>query len=61
MLWLIKYKTELNYCSLLCINLVCILWGPTTAMNTVLAIIADGGQATVVIGREAVEISYFLL
>jgi hypothetical protein len=30
-------------------------------MNAVLAIIADGGQAIVVIDREAVEINYFLL
>jgi hypothetical protein len=29
-------------------------------MNAVLAIIADGGQAIVVIDREAVEINYFL-
>jgi hypothetical protein len=30
-------------------------------MNAVLAIIANGGQAIVVIDREAVEINYFLL
>jgi hypothetical protein len=30
-------------------------------MNAILAIIADGGQAIVVIDREAVEINYFLL
>jgi hypothetical protein len=30
-------------------------------MNAVLAIIADSGQAVVVIDREAVEINYFLL
>ncbi len=30
-------------------------------MNAILAIIADGGQAIVVINREAVEINYFLL
>jgi hypothetical protein len=30
-------------------------------MNAVLAIIAGGGQAIVVIDREAVEINYFLL
>ena len=30
-------------------------------MNAVLAIYADGGQAIVVIDREAVEINYFLL
>jgi hypothetical protein len=30
-------------------------------MNAVLAIIADGGQAIIVIDREAVEINYFLL
>jgi hypothetical protein len=30
-------------------------------MNAVLAIIANGGQAIVVINREAVEINYFLL
>ena len=29
--------------------------GPPTAMNAVLAIIANGGQAIVVIDREAVE------
>ena len=31
--------------------------GPPTAMNAVLAIIADGGRAIVVIYREAVEIN----
>jgi hypothetical protein len=30
-------------------------------MNAVLAIIADGGRAIVVIYREGVEINYFLL
>jgi hypothetical protein len=30
-------------------------------MNAVLAIITNGGQAIVVIDREAVEINYFLL
>jgi hypothetical protein len=30
-------------------------------MNAVLAIIADGGQAIIVINREAVKINYFLL
>ncbi len=35
--------------------------GPPTSMNAVLAIIADGGRAIVVIDREAVEINYFLL
>jgi hypothetical protein len=30
-------------------------------MNAILAIIANGGQAIVVIDREAVEINYFLL
>jgi hypothetical protein len=30
-------------------------------MNAVLAIIANGGQAILVINREAVEINYFLL
>jgi hypothetical protein len=30
-------------------------------MNAVLAIIADGGQAIIVIDREGVEINYFLL
>jgi hypothetical protein len=30
-------------------------------MNAVLAIIADGGQAIVVIYREGAEINYFLL
>jgi len=30
-------------------------------MNAVLAIIADGGQAIIVIDREGVEIKYFLL
>jgi hypothetical protein len=34
---------------------------PLTAMNAVLAIIADGGQAIVVIYREAVEINQFLI
>ena len=31
------------------------------AINAVLAIIADGGRAIVVIFREGVEINYFLL
>jgi hypothetical protein len=31
--------------------------GPPTAMNAVLAIIANGGQGIVVIYREAVEIN----
>ena len=31
--------------------------GPPTAMNAILAIIADGGQAIVVIYREAVELN----
>jgi hypothetical protein len=30
-------------------------------MNAVLAIIAAGGQAIIVINREAVEINYFLV
>jgi hypothetical protein len=30
-------------------------------MNAVLAIIADGGRAIIVIDREEVEINYFLL
>jgi hypothetical protein len=30
-------------------------------MNAVLAIIADGGRAIIVIDREGVEIKYFLL
>jgi hypothetical protein len=30
-------------------------------MNAVLAIIADGRQATIIIDREGVEINYFLL
>ncbi len=30
-------------------------------MNAVLVIIADGGQANIVIGREAVDINNFLL
>ena len=30
-------------------------------MNAVLAIIADGGRAIIVINREAVEINYFLV
>ena len=30
-------------------------------MNAVLAIIADGGRAMIVIDREGVEINYFLL
>jgi hypothetical protein len=34
---------------------------PPTAMNVVLAIIANGGQAIIVIDREGVEINYFLL
>jgi hypothetical protein len=35
--------------------------GKPTAINAVLAIIADGWQAIVVIYREGVEINYFLL
>jgi hypothetical protein len=35
--------------------------GPPTAINAVLAIIAGGGRAIVVIYREGVEINYFLL
>ena len=31
------------------------------AMNAILAIIADGGRAIIVIDREGVEINYFLL
>ena len=34
--------------------------GPPTAINAVLAIIADGGRAIVVIYKEGVEINYFL-
>ena len=49
------------YCLLLSNNLVCILWWLLTAMSAVLAIIADGGQAIVVIDREAVVINCFLL
>jgi hypothetical protein len=30
-------------------------------MDAVLAIIADGGRAIIVINREAVEINYFLI
>jgi len=30
-------------------------------MNAILAIIADGGRAIIVIDREGVEINYFLL
>ena len=35
--------------------------GPPTAMNAVLAIIADDGRSIIVIDREAVEIKYILL
>ena len=35
--------------------------GPPTAMNAVLAIIANGGWAIVVIYREGVEINKFLI
>jgi hypothetical protein len=37
---------------------MCILYygGPPTSMNAVLAIIAEGGQAIILIDREAVEI-----
>ena len=59
MVWSIKNEAELPYCLLLYISLVCILWWP--AINAVLAIIADGGRAIVVIYREGVEINYFLL
>jgi hypothetical protein len=31
------------------------------AINAILAIIANGGQAIIVIDREGVEINYFLL
>jgi hypothetical protein len=31
------------------------------AINVILAIIANGGQAIIVIDREGVEINYFLL
>jgi hypothetical protein len=34
---------------------------PLTAMNAVLAIIADGKQAIIVIDREGVEINYLFL
>ena len=45
MLWLIKNKAEVYYCSLLCIDLVHIYGGPMTAMNAILAIIADSGRS----------------
>ncbi len=35
--------------------------GPPTAMNAILAIIANGERAIIVINREAVQINYFLL
>jgi hypothetical protein len=35
--------------------------GPLTAINAVLAIINDGGQAIVVISIEGVEINYLLV
>ena len=35
--------------------------GPPTAINAVLAFIADGGRVVVVIYREGVEINYVLL
>jgi hypothetical protein len=35
--------------------------GPPTAMNAILAIIADGKQAIIVINIEAIQINYFLL
>jgi hypothetical protein len=35
--------------------------GPPLAINAVLAIIAGGGRAIVVIYREGAEINYFLL
>jgi hypothetical protein len=35
--------------------------GPPTAINAVLAFIANGGRAIVVIYREGVGINYFLL
>ena len=34
---------------------------PPTAMNAVLAFIADGGRAIIVIDRKRLEINYFLL
>jgi hypothetical protein len=48
---LLKIKWS-YYCLFLCVNLVFIYHdGPPTAMIAVLAIIADGGQAIVVIYR----------
>ena len=35
--------------------------GPPTEMNAILAIIADGEQAIIVINIEAIQINYFLL
>ncbi len=57
MLWPILNKSELFYYSLLCINVVSIYGGSPTAMNAVLAIIADGRRAIVVIYREEEEIN----
>ena len=62
MLWPVKNKSKLYHCSLLCINLISILRRPAdpTAINAVLAIIADGGRAIVVIDIEPVEIFFSL-
>ena len=64
MIWSIKYKAELKYCSLLYCVLIQFVYygGMPTAMNAILAIIADGGRVTtIVIDREAGEINYSLL
>ena len=55
----LKIKPRYYCSSLLCVNLVCILWWFLTEMSAVLAIIANDGQAIVVIDREAVVINYF--
>jgi hypothetical protein len=65
MLWLIQNKGKIkrSYNIVRYYVLIKLVYhgGPPTSMNAVLAIIANGGRAIVVIDREAVEINYFLL
>ena len=58
-----RLKIKPSYNIVCCYVLIKFIYydGPPTAMNAVLAIIANGGQAIVVIDREALEINYFLL
>ncbi len=58
-----RLKIKLSYDIVLYYVLIQFLYndGPPTAINSVLALIANSGCAIVVIDREAVEINYFLL